>query len=396
MFYPGGAATLKYMFVTKRPLHILLTKNVGLMKPRITGESIATSSLIKQSLFPKIPTAGIFPASRIQLPLNNYPVSLLSKRCLHTQFQSSKLGSRGLSRFRSRPNQEFRRSISNFPDPKFPFTRVYRFGPLGFFFFTSFFFTFLVFLTPLIFNLLFPLLIIGVVLFQFSKWRVRKYSYEVSSLLKRSPLRVRYRTLNSLQYRFVPRELSEAFNFDTKEADKFLTFVEGRVIETFNKNEGGIEAYFFPQSPIGGRDFSKELKLGTMSPRILGSQIDNDLLLNIRFPLYYVPPDAGQYPNATGWNNFAEVIVSILDDSMGQNKELKLFRELADTNQTCRMVITIKTKDFMAPKRFVYDTAGDQEDFFLENFGEGRKSDKSRESREFVVKDKGGDGNNRN
>lgn len=265
----------------------------------------------------------------------------------------------------------------------FPQIKYYRINPfvliIGSFLSITMFFLVL----PIILNLMLPLIILAIIIYQFNKWKRSQFYQQVIRILPRSDIIVPYRTINSLQYSFIPerllmikdlmKELSMFRNFDNsnntkKEAIQFVQFVETRIMEALATDEYGIRSYILSnnnkfrsfQNLRRSPSSTFQLKLDTFAMKTYGERVGSntaDIMLSIQYPLKLIIEENQQIYLGT-------VTLTILDDSSSKtgNNSFKLFTDLAKTDAKCRLVISIvpvTTWFSLIPRQFVISTWGD-------------------------------------
>ncbi|KAK5780883.1 hypothetical protein RI543_002010 [Arxiozyma heterogenica] len=227
-----------------------------------------------------------------------------------------------------------------------------------------------------------PLTILAIIIYQFNKWKRSQFYQQVVRVLLRSDIIVPYRTINSLQYSFIPerllmmkdlmKELSMFRNFDNsnntkKEAIQFVQFVETRIMEALATDEYGIRSYILSNNNkfrsfqnLRRSSFSTfQLKLDTVSMKTYGERVGSnttDIMLSIQYPLKLIIEENQQIYLGT-------VTLTILDDSSSKmgNNSFKLFTDLAKADAKCRLVISIvpvTTWLSLIPRQFVISTWG--------------------------------------
>ena len=314
------------------------------------------ANLASWSLLPLRSTGIAFRASGLLLrnPLLNHsfavkpvqkPASLLLSRHLHV--------SRVLQLHPTRrANSSFFNSGRE--PPRSPFT-VYRLPVFGLIAGSFVFLTLFFMIIPILFQVLFPLILGAIVMYQFRSWRANKFYKEVMARLPRSSIKISYKTLNSLQYRFFPSPFIKEFKINTEDADAMMGMVQNRVVEAFNKNEHGVGEHFFA-GENNVKQFDNVLQLDIMKSKTFGRKIDQNFVMSMQYPLMYVEGKAQ--------NHFADVLITILDDSFLKQQEFQTIFELARTEGSCRMVISVQSLSKILPQQYIISTPGETGSFY--------------------------------
>lgn len=285
-----------------------------------------------------------------------YPINYLTDTCIKTQNIKS-LNLLSLRRCFHNTNvdrfQVTRNNKSSFYEnggPPPPPIRVFRISPFMLIVGTCMSMALFLMIIPILFKLLFPIVIIGIGVYQLNTWKSNRFYQNVMRKLPTSTIKVSYKTLNSLQYRFFPSSLIKTFNVNVKDADAMMEMVQNRIVESFNENEHGIRNYFFPgRNNI--KQFDDMLKLNIVKSNTYGRKIDEHLIMSMKYPLMYV--------NDLQNKHFANIIITILDDSFQKKNSFKSILELAKTNETCRMVICVQSVGSLIPQEYIISTPGE-------------------------------------
>ena len=264
----------------------------------------------------------------------------------------------------------------------FPQIRYFRINPFVLLIGSCLSITIFFLVLPIILNFMLPLIILSIIIYQFNKWKRGQFYKQVARVLPRSDILVPYRTINSLQYSFIPerlfmmKDLMKEFamfgNFDNgiktkKEAVEFVNFVETRIMEALATDEYGIRSYILSnnnkfrsfQNLSNSSSSIFQLKLDTVSMKTYGERVGsntNDIMLSIQYPLKLVVEGDQQIYLGTA-------TLTILDDSSSKmgGDSFKLFSELANTDAKCRLVISIvPVTSWLSPipRQFVISTWG--------------------------------------
>ncbi|CAB4253194.1 similar to Saccharomyces cerevisiae YDL027C Putative protein of unknown function [Maudiozyma barnettii] len=208
---------------------------------------------------------------------------------------------------------------------------------------------------PILFQLLFPIALVGIAVYQFRKWRSNNFYRAIMKKLPNSSIQVSYKTLKSLAYRFFPTNFLKEFDVNTSDADAMMGMIQNRVIEAFNKNEQDIGSHYFPGKD-NVKQFNDVLKLDIMKLNTFGSKIDGNFVMSMKYPLMYV--EGAQN------NHFADVAITFLDDSLKRNQKFETIFELSKTQATCRMVISVQSSSFLFPQQYIISTPGETGHFY--------------------------------
>ncbi|SMN20257.1 similar to Saccharomyces cerevisiae YDL027C Putative protein of unknown function [Maudiozyma saulgeensis] len=225
---------------------------------------------------------------------------------------------------------------------------------------------------PILFQLLFPIIVVGISVYQFRKWRSNNFYRAIMKKLPDSSIKVSYKTLNSLAYRFFPSTFLKEFNVNTADADAMMGMIQNRVIEAFNSNEQDIGSHYFPGKD-NVKQFDDVLKLDIMKLKTFGSKIDGNFVMSMKYPLMYV--------EGTQNNHFADVAITFLDDSLKRNQKFETIFELSKTQATCRMVISVQSSSFLFPQQYIISTPGETGSFY----GKYKVKTTSNGHREFTI-----------
>ncbi|CAL9734432.1 MIOREX complex component 9 [Monosporozyma servazzii] len=270
----------------------------------------------------------------------------------------------------------------------FPEITYFRINPVTLIFGTFLSIGFFILIIPIIFHLMVPLIICGIIFFQFNKWRRGLFYQQLVRILPRSDILIPYRTVNLLQYSFLPermlmmkefvKDMSKFGKFENNiksktEAIDFIKFVETRIMESLATNENGIRSYLVSNSSKF-RWFQKlqnspefSLKLETLSFKTYGQKFgqSNDIMLSIQYPLKLILKNG----NKSKTDNIQQiylgtVTLTVLDDSFskGSKPGFTLLSDLAKTDSKCNLVISIIPVSSIArpiPKQFIISTWGD-------------------------------------
>ena len=281
----------------------------------------------------------------------------------------------------------------------FPRIRYFRINPFVLVIGTFLSFTMFFLLLPIILKLMLPLIILAIVIYQFNKWKRGLFYQQVVKILPRSDIWVPYRTINSLQYSFIPerllimKDIKKDFSMfgdfnnvikTKRDSIEFVQFVETRIMEALATDENGITSYIISNNSKF-RSFQKlsnsssslsffKLKLDTLSMKMYGERAGpttSDIMLSIQYPLKLILKDNEQNSNPLffGSSNNQQIYLgnatlTILDDSnskMGGNA-FRLLSELADTEAECKLVISIVPATSLSspiPRQFIISTWGD-------------------------------------
>lgn len=300
-----------------------------------TAGSLLRPSLITPSLLrPSLPAKTVLT-----------PTSLLLSRKLHV--------SRTLRFHQSTVSRSSFFNSGREP-PRSPFT-VYRLPVAGLLIGSFMFLTLFFMLIPLLFQLFLPLVLGAVAVYQFRAWRSNTFYKEVMARLPQSSIRISYKTLNALQYRFFPSPFIQEFKISTEDADAMMGMVQTRVIEAFNKNEQGVGAHFFAGEG-NVKQFDDVLQLDIMKSRTFGRKIDQNFVMSMQYPLMYVEGAAQKH--------FADVLITILDDSFLKQQQFQTIFELARTEGSCRMVISVQSLSRLLPHQYIISTPGETGSFY--------------------------------
>ena len=207
---------------------------------------------------------------------------------------------------------------------------------------------------PILFQLLFPIILIGISIFQFKKWRNNNFYKSIMQKLPNSSMKISYKTLNSMAYRFLPSNFLKQFNVNTMDADTMMAMIQNRIIEAFNKNEQDIGTHYFPGKD-NVKQFNDVLKLDIQKFKSFGNRIDGNFIMSMKYPLMYV--------EGTQKNHFADIIITFLDDSMKKNNKFESILELSKTEGMCKMVISICSSNFLFPQQYIISTPGETGSF---------------------------------
>lgn len=228
-----------------------------------------------------------------------------------------------------------------------PIIRTIRISPVMLFLSCAFTFTLFFMIIPIIFKFMFPFILGAVIVYQFRHWKTDKIYTQLMKFLPTSNMTVNYKTLNSLQYKFISQKASDA--------DQFINFVESRIMESISANERGINKVIDTRSINFN---SNTIKLDTNRMKSFGKNIDGDLIISIQYPL--VLNDSKTQRTQL----IADAMITILDDSLRKTHEFKLFSDLAKTNKNCRMVISLLNNNAFIPKQFIISTPGLAGEFY--------------------------------
>ncbi|KAG0670046.1 hypothetical protein C6P45_002841 [Maudiozyma exigua] len=229
---------------------------------------------------------------------------------------------------------------------KIPYTSII----FGSFIFLTLFFM----IIPILFQLLFPILLVGIAVFQFKKWRNNNFYRAVMQKLPHSSMKVSYKTLNSMAYRFLPNNFLKQFNVNTTDADTMMAMIQNRVIEAFNNNEQGMGIHYFPGKD-NVKQFDDVLKLDIQNFKSFGNKIDGNFIMSMKYPLMYV--------EGTQRNHFADITITFLDDSMKRNEKFETILELSKTEGMCKMVISVCSAKLLFPQPYIISTPGETGSF---------------------------------
>lgn len=270
----------------------------------------------------------------------------------------------------------------------FPEIRYFRINPFTLFLGTLLSIGIFMMIIPIIFHLMLPLLIIGIVFYQFNKWRRGQFYQQLLRILPRSDILIPYRTVNLLQYSFLPekvlmmndfiKDMSKYGKFDNsvkskREAINFVKFVETRIMESLAVDEDGIRSYLITNSSKF-RWFQRLqttpefiLKLDTVSFKTYGQRFgqSKDIMLSIQYPLKLILKNEDTLKTNNNQQIYlGTVTLTILDDSAnkGFDPSFTLLSDLAKTNAKCKLVISIIPVSSLTrpiPKQFIISTWGD-------------------------------------
>lgn len=230
---------------------------------------------------------------------------------------------------------------------KIPYTTII----FGSFVFLTLFFM----IIPILFQLLFPILLIGISVYQFKKWRNNNFYKAIMRKLPNSSMKISYKTLNSMAYRFLPNNFLKQFNVNATDADTMMAMIQNRVIEAFNSNEQDMRTHYFPGKD-NVKQFDDVLKLDIQNFKSFGNRIDGNFIMSMKYPLMYV--------EGTQRNHFADIIITFLDDSMKRNQRFETILELSKTEGMCKMVISVCSSNLLFPQQYIISTPGETGSFY--------------------------------
>lgn len=377
----AGLLPLKQVAKTKRqvvlPYKSLISKQLQLGSPQLSLTRYVTTKNTFQSVHN---TPGLITSLSHNFPTKQYPLR-----------QTSQLKNyRNLSIVNQCHSIRFYSQGRNGP---FPEVRYFRVNPLTLFFGTFLSIGFFILIIPIMFHLMVPLIICGIIFFQFNKWRRGLFYQQLVRVLPRSDILIPYRTVNSLQYSFLPekilmmkefmKDMSKYGKFDDSVKSKtdaidFIKFVETRIMESLATNENGIRSYLVSNSGQF-RWFQKlqstpgfSLKLDTLAFKTYGQKFGqtNDLMLSIQYPLRLILKNEDASKSGNNQQIYlGTVTLTVLDDSFGKgsNPGFTLLSDLAKTNAKCNLVISIIPVSSITrpiPKQFIISTWGDSGNTF--------------------------------
>lgn len=329
----------------------------GLYGPKYTVKRLfpVISLVTKQPLPNKMkPIIGSTPLIPIGFPqIKKFNTHMwLSKRQFH---QSSRI------------NIQFPPNNSNF--------RIYRFSPIILIcMFIGCLFLFILML-PIIFSVFFPLIIGGIIIYQFKRWKMSRMFNEMYRALQRTELKISSRTLAELQNRYLKTisngtgvEINEILNrfykvmnmetpkiwndpISQQRAERFLTFLNARVRESIDHNEHGIRSYFMGDNSSVWINEGYHLKIDTAHNKIVGQNINGDLILSISYKLILASTNEYQY--------LADVSVVILDDVLKKTGKFMVLNDMAEQDIKSPMIIAIRSINTLLPKSFIITDIGE-------------------------------------
>lgn len=297
------------------------------------------------------------------------------------QFNTPSLSTRRLLSTRPPSTRFYSNGRSSFPQ-----VRYFSISPIKLFF--TVFITVTLFLTilPILFQLTLPLIILAIILYQFNKWKRSQFYRQLIQILPKSEITIPYKTLNSLQYSFLPErismmndflnELSKLDKFDInpqtkRDAHNFIAFIETRIMESLAINESGIRSYLFTNNNKY-RWFQRlqstpsfKLQLDSKRFKTYGERVpqSHDIMLSLQYPLKLILVDETN-PTSVLQNQriyLGTVTLTVLDNS-SSSSTFKSISELASTNASCKLVISLIPVSSISspiPKQFIISTWGE-------------------------------------
>lgn len=224
---------------------------------------------------------------------------------------------------------------------------------------------------PLVFTLFFPLVVAGVIAYQFKRWRSAKLYDALYRSLQTTKLDVRYRSIRGLYSttlaNILERDRAGAVLFDTvvngrkmrdmwgDENDRLrsrqlLTFLESRVLESIRNNEDGVREFFLGTDVDSWIRDGYDLQLDTSICSTTGRSIGGKLVMSVRYPLYLV--------SSANRRKLADVSIVFLDERLAAGSGFYPPGDLAGQDERCPMVISIVPVGTLVPRQFIISTPG--------------------------------------
>ncbi|CCF58818.1 hypothetical protein KAFR_0F02210 [Kazachstania africana CBS 2517] len=299
------------------------------------------------------------PLKRIRYYHSNRSISnLRNESPLHNSLRSA-----GTPRARYGCNKlsflRFKRNYNGSPfEDKEPRVRIYRITTLNLLLGSAVVLLLSTMILPILLKLIFPMIILGIFIYQYRIWKRTKLFDQIFRGLGRTNLSIKYKTLNSLQYNYVPKILKKSVpkswytNEDISDAEILLSFIKLRVIEAFKKNEMGISDYFLRR----GQNFDDlSLLIDKENSQFLIRRLAGNFIVTMRHQLLLKNENVDIY--------LADVMISVLDDS-SQTGIFMPLKELAKSNKSCKMVISVVSNSDILPRQFVITDEGETGKFY--------------------------------
>lgn len=275
----------------------------------------------------------------------------------------------------TRPKEMF----SSFGGGRPPF-KIYRISPIMALFAGVGFFVLAFAIIPFVFTFFLPIFIGTVVIIQFNKWRRNVMMREIVTSLKRSTMHVNYRTVRALHIKSLENVLkaeqqnSDAFKdvlkrFDSAlgsqldhssaaDADRLLGFINERLLEAIEKDEGGVRSYFLGNDVDSWVKDNYELELDPNQIRTKGRVLGQEALIVLSFPLYL---KSSTHPR----KHLANVLFVVSSKSLRGSLNAPFpFQGLPTGNEECQMVLSIRPTSVISTRQFILTTAGRSGDWY--------------------------------
>lgn len=271
------------------------------------------------------------------------------------------------------------RKLMNSPNsgqggPRF---KVYKISP-SFILLTGIgFFALVVTILPILFTSLLPLVIIGIVVHQFNKWRRNTLYSQILKGLKSSNIRTNMRTINSLHVADVQRIAQmESTNSDVfrsffrdrdfgsdtgnvRSANHLKQFVKDRVLEAIQADENGIRTYFLGNDVDAWLREDYDLVIDTDNNTTFSANYESNLLVQIKYPLYLKS-------SKSPMKHLANVVIVALptaDPKINNSNYLQFLMTIPSSDSECKLVIAVQALSGLLLKQFIITNTGKSGDY---------------------------------
>lgn len=276
--------------------------------------------------------------------------------------------------------------LGRYPFGNKPPIRVFRISPLTLFFGSVCTFAIFFLVLPFLLTFFLPLVIVGISVYQFRKWKSNTLFEQLLNALKKTEMRSSAQTLNAMYVKSVSKFFDASQNpnagvfeeifkgVDEKmkrdgiwpsannvsEADRLVSFVQSRVMEAIKNDEQGIRTYFLGDNVDSWIKEGYDFELGSNECRSFIRGFRNEIIFWIVYPMYL---KSTTHPK----KHLADVSVVVLQGNHTDRKQhdfILMQTNLIRQNAKCNMVISVSSANSILPKQFVITDAGESGDFW--------------------------------
>ncbi|GAV52208.1 hypothetical protein ZYGR_0AG01990 [Zygosaccharomyces rouxii] len=267
-----------------------------------------------------------------------------------------------------------------------PPVRVFRISPLVLFLASIGTLTLFFLVLPFMLTFFLPLLVVGISVYQFRKWKNNTLFEQLLNGLKKTEMKLSSQTLNAMYVKSVSKYFDAARNpnagvfeeifkgVDEKmkrdgiwpsannvsEADKLVSFVQSRVMEAIKGDEQGIRTYFLGNDVSNWIKEGYDFELGSSECRSFVRGFKDEIIFWLVYPIYL---KSSTHPK----RHLADVSVAVLQGHHADRNKYDFFlmqTNLIRQNAKCNMVISVKSTSSILPRQFVIIDGGESGDFW--------------------------------